>query len=1171
MNNPNFHVILTTTGTTERNKLLKNRALTGVAGQSVQPDSVLVVCDCKNNAHGLKHVTEIVHTVLPDARVLQNDRTPGLAGALNTGIMTVLKASGSKVNPDDYLLFLDDDDTWADTYTMDFAELLGQTSADVAACDFTRNEDGHESVIAAPDDLNMRDFLRGNPGIQGSNLIIRMSTVLKAGMFDEHMPSTTDRDLMVRVAMLEGIRYARLDRANMVHFASSRYHRLSTPGNPAKCKGLKRFFRKYSAWMTEDDARYFMRRARHVFKCDVAASAHSRNTPTRVSITDESPVEAELPEISLVMGVILDQDRVSLFSRSMDRLFDMFTGVEAAGVSGVSVVVLKNGEFSKSAERVLDDTARGARSRGVSWVQDHSETYLPISRARNRVQSLVRTVAVGLTNPVAWIKDDEAVFETLSWDGNRVVSKTDRDLPVLFRRLYRAYQDGHLDVGIGDVTGAPPIPAVATLRTQLLDLYYNLAFVLAGQVANTDNNLELMEKFPEYYYDLSHRHTQHLETPFLWSGTPQKPNSMSMKDILNTMDRIVEGNVPFRPLLAPAGMRNVGNLEPTVYRGGNTLIFNMDALKHENPVVKVNGKYSRRSDMLWAVDLVNNGFRVMRVPVWLGHDREGQDALDFDKLVRDIWGAAAYKALMDNSCQSREAFVRAFQHRVRERVAEAVAAFHRVLGLCQGIRNLVRQRGFGTDLAGVDAFTDRMAEQVIRGLAGLSRAVELQDEMAERHWSAVCEYHAKEPIHQPESMESPLVADAAACIRKEPGHELRMLGQGMEGVVLTDGVQVFKCIRKSLLAPEQQALLTGIKTRQLPWPLYDIKDAHAKGTWFVVTYDYEPLWPYQGGHGTEIVRLMRAFRRAGLISTNIAPWNLMVNRSGTVRCVDLGRDLAVYDDFGFEKMMRRAWLTFKFGDKLSVDEMKRLLRLTIHTDDFSEMRGFDLFKMAVLAPSKEDILDSWVIKRFYGRPSKVFDYGCGKGKLAHWFLRHPDTKEAVFYDPESNIERWRNGVVRAGPGKTGFYLASGVDRDDFVRTHAGRYDLVLNILVLCVIREDDEFQRVLSDLRTLVTPGGRVVVAVCNPLHVHGSTHIQQRIVPPNVTRDDTFDWKKKVYSTGSLRNDFHRPLETYLHAFARHGLEIEEVYQTPGVNTDTMLADSDFMVFILRPIQNRR
>lgn len=39
-----------------------------------------------------------------------------------------------------------------------------------------------------PRSLDIADFLIGNPGIQGSNMVVRLRVLLEAGMFDESLP-----------------------------------------------------------------------------------------------------------------------------------------------------------------------------------------------------------------------------------------------------------------------------------------------------------------------------------------------------------------------------------------------------------------------------------------------------------------------------------------------------------------------------------------------------------------------------------------------------------------------------------------------------------------------------------------------------------------------------------------------------------------------------------------------------------------------------------------------------------------------------------------------------------------------------------------------------------------------------------------------------------------------
>lgn len=46
--------------------------------------------------------------------------------------------------------------------------------------------------------LHAGPFLVGNPHVQGSNLFLRLGSLLEAGSFDEALQSCTDRDLCIR-------------------------------------------------------------------------------------------------------------------------------------------------------------------------------------------------------------------------------------------------------------------------------------------------------------------------------------------------------------------------------------------------------------------------------------------------------------------------------------------------------------------------------------------------------------------------------------------------------------------------------------------------------------------------------------------------------------------------------------------------------------------------------------------------------------------------------------------------------------------------------------------------------------------------------------------------------------------------------------------------------------
>ena len=91
-----------------------------------------------------------------------------------------------------------------------------------------------------------------------------MSTFLKAGGFDENLPSTTDRDFMIRVLDLGDTTYSCIQRHLVHHYADSSDAPLIY-GSKAKIIGLTRFLHKYSPRMTEEEQLQFKQRASDLF------------------------------------------------------------------------------------------------------------------------------------------------------------------------------------------------------------------------------------------------------------------------------------------------------------------------------------------------------------------------------------------------------------------------------------------------------------------------------------------------------------------------------------------------------------------------------------------------------------------------------------------------------------------------------------------------------------------------------------------------------------------------------------------------------------------------------------------------------------------------------------------------------------------------------------------
>lgn len=252
--------------TKDRPELLFARALASVLGQTRGPAHLVVVDDSsvevRSQNRGL-----VAQLRLRDCKVtyLENARTAGASGSWNTALDFLVAAVAEPERL--FVAVLDDDDAWAATYLEKCHATAQAVGLDMVAADLRRIEalDGAPLLKAGPAVLRADDFLTSNPGIQGSNLFVRLSTLLAAGGFDEALSSTTDRDLCIRLADLGTLRYARLPVPLVDHFAEPGRLRLSTRGGAAKLGGLSAFWQKYAGRMTLTQQRAHAARAAELF------------------------------------------------------------------------------------------------------------------------------------------------------------------------------------------------------------------------------------------------------------------------------------------------------------------------------------------------------------------------------------------------------------------------------------------------------------------------------------------------------------------------------------------------------------------------------------------------------------------------------------------------------------------------------------------------------------------------------------------------------------------------------------------------------------------------------------------------------------------------------------------------------------------------------------------
>ena len=252
------------------------RALKSAITQKRRLDELIVVSDSEADMKGReRQLTESA-----SAYFLDDEREHNYAGSLNTAIHFILTKElfGLTDSEQTYVAFLDDDDVWEDEYILACEKALIDEDFVVSGIVYC-NEQG-EQPLSIPHELSVESFLQGNPHLQGSNTFVKLSTLLKAGLFDENMSSTTDRDIFTRIMLLNPT-YAVVNR-HLVKVDAFNSRERITNGRAKKAEGLRKFFYKYGGYMSEPVKSAFFARAKNLFGID---KENICNVPQRLKKT----------------------------------------------------------------------------------------------------------------------------------------------------------------------------------------------------------------------------------------------------------------------------------------------------------------------------------------------------------------------------------------------------------------------------------------------------------------------------------------------------------------------------------------------------------------------------------------------------------------------------------------------------------------------------------------------------------------------------------------------------------------------------------------------------------------------------------------------------------------------------------------------------------------------
>ncbi|MDQ2820152.1 MAG: glycosyltransferase [Pseudomonadota bacterium] len=1166
--------------TKNRHDLLASRSLPSIAAQHHRCDELILVDDSSDES-SLDQVRILTDNLGFPVSALRNRRKPGAAGAWNTGLDHLARHCADPAQT--FVAFLDDDDCF-DPSHLASCIAAATNGATLIASGFTRVVTGlPDEEIMPPAILDVGAFYVGNPGIQPSNMMVRLDRLLEAGLFDEALRSCTDRDLLIRLLRISPHDYSSTGVNTVRHFACLDRERLSQPGSPQRLSGLHAFFDKHIPHMTATQVSEAETRATSLFgwqprSAELAAA--------QVVMLPVSP--ATSTDIHLVVGLITDQQRLGALDGLMQ---DLLARQKEPGLVGLDVVILENSDTSETS---LIDAAHRWRAQGlrvhVITQQDRCDATtageilpsgsgrLPIGPARTALQTYLYHFMQSRRGAVAWILDDDMRLDPLiDTDGT-----PRRQAVPLVPQLAQLRAEG-VDIAIGNYTGAAPLPAMATVRVQTVDLLASLRWLasLPPDAPLPDlsrKNAAMREGRRDFYYDLSHKETDRLETPFwLQPAFPGESVGAACGRLCARLDRMLDGEQVFRPLVQEAAAMAAFTTSAALHRGGNTFIFNAKTLGAvPNAVPDIGGRATRRSDMIWSLlQRTRHGRNIVSAPIAVYHARETQQgtAAEHERcLADDICGFALFSALQDHAGDAGiDLGSRAEKYR-DERLAAFRLSMYRTRGLA---RELIRLAQTCSALAAhstaltafayalLDRFDDGMLQRTTAavGKLGAQQVVDFYGRLPAlmaQHQGCM---QSAALIHQ--QLRAQRTCNAGATVRRMLGHaELRWLGDGAEAVVLTDGTSVLKVFDywKPFNAADARCRLGALVER---WPtsagLYGITSFVTNGLDNILTYPFEESLPYLGGHGPGMVDMMADCFANGLICRNIHPKNLRV--VGTrIRLVDYGGDLVLageIDDFDaqFNLMCRRAYLSWRCWNR---EDLADLLRASLTDERLPELTGFSTGFMPAVwqttgrVPVQDPVLAMAAALTF----RRLLDFGCGKGETSRALaaLGH----SVVAYDPDPALAGRLNLLAATN-------LATATQFDQALAL--GPFDLVICRRVMCLLNHAD-MTEVASQLRRSVTSDGRVLVALCHPGYApHIATSEARPDTPSMAAPDSSFSYIKRHRKSGRQLIEFHRPERVLRNVLERAGFAVARRVERASIDQFRFEPVSDLLVYECRPV----
>lgn len=901
------------------------RALKSIAKQNRKPDFVFVV----SNSTDENFETETILCNDYNFSLTRNLRTQTYTGALNSSVEEIIKYFG--ISDEIYFASLDDDDEWLPEYLQEI-ENSNTDNFDLLIGNLLRKSETENDLLNLPTQLSEKDFLTGNPGVCGSNTFIRLTTLLQAGCFDEGLPATVDRDFFVRVFQQKP-KHKVINRHFVNQYTDNDRPRETISGEKKK-RSLQIFYYKYRHLMNEEEKEMFFSRAKNffnisreeieTFKANIVKTAKQEiqfkdkgNYQFVIGFIAGNEIIAERiakqiveRNIPVELVVIIDDTPKSKSLEKCETLFNQ---------KNIPFKLVKHEEWQKN----LGDGHYGSIFRKFSEINS-------IPLGRTILHHHLFTETIEMDNPVYWIIDDDVTFSSTTFE--ELENQTFNLFEIINNHI------GKVDTIIGAMSCDPPVPTLSCIRSQLVDFLYS---VQAKSMVN-DDFLNVILK-PDYYYDLSDIHSDHLETPIYHTSTSE-----------NDLLQIFSGKALSRKAIQKELKSEVKTISK---RGANTIVLNRDVL-HYYPVIniEVNNKFARRGDLTWALlNQVVAGKRFIEHTFSLDHNRPASKfdlKKELEKAAYDIIGYSFNKGILEvikhikaetnpyrpkdvfeklNQVKHYQKFLKTYNYFLVRRKNRFLMNYYRIVGLTNLLStNFEAAKEFYNQVKEFDelaTFTNLLAD------AQKDETLKkFFDEFLTTIWNysnSITDFTEDVKVHQQ------LVEDYFKL--KKP---LRLLGRGREGIAFTDDTWVYK----SFYAIPQNAwiFLNSISENFIQCNLLEKIDLFIAGESKMIRYPFHPFHKLEKVDKEDIVSFLKFTKENGFVCTNINAKNSIQTIAGQMKFIDYGKSFEPYTESKFKNAVKRAYLLYKFP-KMEKEIFQRLTGKINIEEIPSEIEGWEDF------------------------------------------------------------------------------------------------------------------------------------------------------------------------------------------------------------------------------------